>query len=301
MTKLPNFVVAGAAKSGSTSLYEYCKLHPQIYVPEIKESRFFAAEHLKGTLGYNRTGIFDIDSFNNLYKGVTSDHKAIGDFGNVYMTYAEHSAKEIKKHLGPETKIVFILRNPVGRAFSAYKMALRNHYEDQSFERGLELEKQRLREVLCPPDIIAYRGGGLSYEPIVHYKKFFDVKVVILEELSANPNAELGDFFSFLGVDRIDIAAEEHNVAGTSSLGGPSVLKFQKAIKTLGKYAGFIPGSRAAGKLAVNTLLKFKKGVSKPTEVVFDERIKEELRLYYQPEIQRLSKLLDKDLASLWS
>lgn len=297
--KLPNFIVAGAAKSGSTSLYEYLKPHPEIFLPEIKESRYFAAEFLFNTLGYNKTSVFNEDRFKALYEGAGEGHKAIGDFGNIYMLYPEESIAKMKRTLGNELKIVFILRNPVKRAYSAYQMAVRNHYEDKSFEEGLELEKERLEEGYCPPDIIAYKKGGLNTEAILKFQQHFPVHVMILEELGANLQGEMSRLFEFLGVNK-DFQVEEaiHNKAGALPGGGANAFKLQKKLKELKPFFGFIPGASRFADSIYKLALKTK---SKTLDIPpLDRETESDLINYFREDIDRLSKLIDKDLQTLW-
>jgi hypothetical protein len=85
-TGLPNFVLVGAAKAGTTSLYHYLRQHPEVYLPDShKESRFFASELLKDVLHYKQTSVFTFEDFKALYRGAEA-YKAIGDFGNAYLS-----------------------------------------------------------------------------------------------------------------------------------------------------------------------------------------------------------------------
>ncbi|MBI1184019.1 hypothetical protein GC194_07100 [bacterium] len=300
---LPNFVVAGAAKSGSTSLYEYIKGHPQIFLPEKKESRFFASEKLVNTLGYNKTSVFQWADFVAQYSKATEQHKAIGDFGNLYMIFPELAIANIKKYLGSQVKVVFIIRNPVKRAYSAYQMARRNFYEDQSFEQGLALETQRLEEAYVPCDIIAYKKMGLYYAPIKQFMEHFKVHVMVLEELNAHPRKELRKLFDFLELTEhyaINIEAA-HNRGGTVPATKVNIFRFQKFLKKLKPYLGFIPGlstlSEKTVKSLAGNLAQKTNTAAEPLSPELEARLKEEFR----SNVQNLSELLQKDLGSLWN
>lgn len=108
---LPNFLIVGAQKCGTTSLHEYLYQHPQIYLPEGKETKFFAedARYSKGITYYE-------DVCFSTYSG----ESAVGEVDPDYM-YFEQALERIAEHLDLRTtKLIFVLRNPVDRAFSHY-------------------------------------------------------------------------------------------------------------------------------------------------------------------------------------
>jgi hypothetical protein len=298
---LPNFVVAGAAKSGSTSLYAYIKEHPEIFLPTKKESRFFASEKLTNTLGYNKTSIFTWEDFTNQYALVNSEHKAIGDFGNLYMIFPELAIENIKKQLGDNVKVVFIIRNPIKRAYSAYQMARRNFYEDKSFAEGLELENERLQKGYVPCDIIAYKKMGLYAEPITEFKKHFDVHVIVLEELKDHTQRELKKLYNFLGVsDTFELKSNEaQNKGGSMPTKGVGIFKFQKFLKSLKPIFGFIPGLSKLSEFLVTSLANVSKKKNKKAEPLSAEL---ELKLFeiFRADVKKTSELLTKDLWSIW-
>lgn len=300
--RLPNFVVAGAAKSGSTSLYEYIKNHPQIFLPEKKESRYFAVEKLRKTLGYDKTSVFDWDEFVGQYNAVEESHKAIGDFGNLYMIFPELAVENIKEKLGEDVKVVFIIRNPVKRAYSAYQMARRNFYEDQSFERGLELEEERLEKGYVPCDIIAYQKMGLYASPISFFKEHFPVHVIVLDDLKKDAKEELKKLFAFLEVDSLYEVppAQVHNQGGEVPQSGINVFKIQKALKSMKPIFGFIPGLSRLSEWLVNTLSKNIGGRTSRKAEPLSPAMEERLRQFFRNDVEAMSKLLNRDLLELW-
>jgi len=301
--RLPNFVVAGAAKSGSTSLYEYIKGHPEIYLPEQKkESRYFASEVLKGTLGYNKTSVFEWEEFIDLYKEVKAEHRAIGDLGNLYMIYPEIAIPNIKEKLGGNVKVVFIIRNPVKRAYSAYQMARRNFYEELSFEKGLDAEAKRLEEGYLPCDIVAYQKMGIYSEPIKEFQKHFPVHVIVLDDLKKDPQEELKRLYSFLGVSQ----QYEANTNGAHNKGGElpqskvNVFRVQKFLKSLKPILGFIPGLSKLSEWFINKLSnKVSKSGSTKAEPLSPE-MEEKLKSLFAKDVKAMSELLNRDLESLW-
>lgn len=300
--KRPNFVVAGAAKSGSTSLYEYLKQHPQVFLPEIKESRYFASEKLENTLGYNRTSIFKESAFLGLYESVGAQHSAIGDFGNLYMLFPEVAIPNIKQCLGDRVKIVFVIRNPVPRALSAYKMARRNFYEDQSFEKGLDLEESRLKEGYVPPDIIAYYHSGDYYPGVKQFADHFDTHVMLLEDLLDRPQQTMDELFGFLEVDPMVLEGfnKVHNKGTAPPKGGALLFRIQKAVKVIGApVVSMVPGLRKASAWVFKQMFSLS-GKGKVEEVKFDPATERMLKDKYIDNTKALSGLIGRDLVELW-
>jgi len=296
-------VVAGAAKSGSTSLYEYIKDHPEIFLPERKESRYFASEKLVNTLGYNKTSVFDWDEFTSQYQAVMPEHRAIGDFGNLYMIYPELSVENIKKQLGSDVKVVFIIRNPVKRAYSAYQMARRNFYEDLSFDQGLQEEAERLEEGYVPCDIIAYKKMGMYAAPISYFQKHFPVHVVILDDLKQDAEKELSKLFSFLGVspDYKVPPSEVHNQGGEMPESKVNVFKVQKLLKSLKPVFGFIPGLSKLSEWFVKNLSSSLAGKTSAKAEPLSKEMEEQLKDLFRQDVVATSQLLGRDLSELWN
>ena len=127
----PNFLIIGAAKSGTTSLYYYLKQHPQVYMPAVKETRFFELHYDKGMEFYWDT-----------YFSGWAGQPAIGEASpcNLYLPYVP---QRIKSSL-PHVKLISILRNPVDRAFSHWWMTYSMGVERLSFEEAIQSNLQQL-------------------------------------------------------------------------------------------------------------------------------------------------------------
>lgn len=150
--KLPNFFIVGSAKSGTTSIYNYLKQHPDIFMSPIKETHYFSTDidsskfrpdyaanlniNIDSWLdGDQKKEIFhafvkDWDKYLKLFKN-SGNQKAIGEVTNSYL-YSKEAAKNIRSKF-PEGKIIMILRNPVERAFSHFLMDLKSGLETGSF------------------------------------------------------------------------------------------------------------------------------------------------------------------------
>lgn len=201
---MPNFLIIGAAKAGTTSLYYYLNQHPQIYMSSVKEPRFFALEGEKLNFqnpdqGINHTSVTSLDEYCALFNEVT-DEMAIGEASPLYL-YSTKATERIKHYI-PDAKLIAILRDPVQRAFSCYTHLVRENYEKLSFEQGLKEEEQRIQKNWA--HLWHYKHGGYYYKQL---KRYFDtfpaeqIKVFLYEELNTDSVAVVQDTLRFLGVD----------------------------------------------------------------------------------------------------
>jgi hypothetical protein len=228
---LPDFLIVGAAKSGTTSLYNYLKQNKQIFLPENKEPKYFVSKILKyplGGKGDNLTEelmIKDFENYLSLFKQ-KKDNQICGEASVDYLYYADHVAPLIRQKLG-DVKIIIMLRNPVDRAFSAYKHLVRDVRENESFEKALELEQKR--KFNNYEFIWHYKQAGLYYKSVKkYYQTFTNVKVIIFEEFVINPKTTLNEVYKFLGVN-IDNNVDTKKIYNKT--GKPRFKTLQKALK----------------------------------------------------------------------
>lgn len=300
---LPNFVLVGAAKAGTTSLYHYLKQHPEVYLPDTyKESRFFVSELLTDVLHYKQTSIFSYDAFQQLYEGAEG-YKAIGDFGNAYLLYPEHAIPKIQHYLG-DVKIVMVLRDPVERAFSAYQFACRYQHESASFEKALANEEHRVANEKHPPDIFYYKRYGLYCDKVKQYlNTFSQVHVILNDELKDNPKQALNDLFKFLGVN------QNENIQTTAvyNEGGwiPANLKLYNAIFTGKRAANFVkpflqyvPPLYWLGEKSLNKLEQLRNRLMVKKKITLNKETEQFLRNYFESDIKCLERLIKRDLSN---
>jgi len=212
----PNFLVVGAAKSGTTSLFNYLTQHPDIYIPEVKECRFFSQlpKNYKG-LGaefFPNSGITDERDYFKLFNG--REDKVCGDISNDYLYYYDKSIKNIIKYLGNNIKIVIILRNPIDRAYSNYMHHIRDGWENISFEQALDDENRRIEENWGWS--YHYVKTGMYYYQVKAYlDNFRHTKIYLFEELKSN-NIFLKKLYAFLEVrfNKELKDNKEYNVSG---------------------------------------------------------------------------------------
>lgn len=133
----PNFLVIGAQKAGTTSLHRYLSVHPNIYLPEQKETKFFVHDEIYGR---------GIEYYEEAFFGDASTEKAIGEIDPDYIYFTEALDRIFGDLDGGSLKYIVVLRNPIDRAISHYLMTFRRGVEDLSFEEAIEEESSRLRK-----------------------------------------------------------------------------------------------------------------------------------------------------------
>lgn len=203
--RLPNFIIGGAARSGTTWLYEIADAHPEIAMakPPRPEPKFFLVDPLyeRGLAYYAETW------FAPLPQGLR-----LGEKSTAYLE-SPAAAQRIRAAL-PDVRMVFLLRNPIDRAYSNYVWSRQNGHERESFERALALEDERERS--APPEQrfvrpFAYFSRGLY---ATHLRRYFAIfpreRMLILryEDIAVRPRDVALSFQRFLGVaERPDLVA----------------------------------------------------------------------------------------------
>jgi hypothetical protein len=204
---LPTFLVIGAPKCGTTSLYHYLSQHPRICMSEEKEPYFFCYTNDElafggpGAQGFADSIISDLDRYRALFD-MAGRHEAIGEATPFYL-YCPKAARRIKG-LIPDVRLVAVLKNPVDRAFSHY-LHFRLRYVEplESFAAALDAEARRIEENWGPG--YHYKQVGFYGAQLRRYFALFDrdqIKVLLQTDLSRSPMSVVQDCFDFLGVER---------------------------------------------------------------------------------------------------
>jgi hypothetical protein len=221
---LPNFFIAGAPKSGTTSLYHYLGQHPEIYMSPIKEPNYFASEirlerfsegvrsqaeqdacalraYLDGPMREKRFGgiVTEWCDYLKLFQQA-GGRKAVGEASVCYL-WSESAAANVRRSI-PDARIILVLRNPVEMAFSMYlenaKSGVLRCTFPEAMEMALEQRGGRI-DVMHP-----FLDLGLYYEQVKRFLATFPegrVRVYWYEEYKAEAARMLADVFSFLEVD----------------------------------------------------------------------------------------------------
>lgn len=293
---LPNFIVIGAAKAGTTSLYQYLNQHPQIYMSPVKEPRYFAPEYYttyfkRSYRNEGRRPAMSLQEYKSLFQDVVEE-TAIGEASTEYLTIPE-SAKRIKQ-LIPNAKIIAVLRNPAERAFSAYCYHVRDGRETLSFEEALKQEWRRKEEGWQIGWL--YREGGFYYRGLREYYRCFNrdrIKVLLWEDLKFDTEATCQNVFNFLGIEHLPI----HNLCEFNKSSVPRsrainrfILKNQRLHRVVNCYVH---------KSAYESFSSLLKQIFYFEKQEMSRAVKKKLSRSYYQDISNLEKLLDKDL-SMW-
>lgn len=182
---LPNFLIIGAAKAGTTSLYEHFRAHPEIFMPRLKEARFF---NYDGRGNRVKFPVQTLEEYTALFEGVR-DEKAVGEATPHYLTFPE-AAGRIRALL-PEARLIASLRNPVDRSYSIYQMNRRNHAANE----GVPYARAMQTDPNLQDSYSAHLERFLALFPRAQ------VRIILLEDLETAPGATLASLFEFLGVD----------------------------------------------------------------------------------------------------
>lgn len=206
---MPNFLVIGAAKAGTSSLYEYLKQHPQIHMSPRKEPNFFAVEGEQlgvpgAEEGARNEWITDIGSYRALF-APTSTESAIGEASVLYL-YSPKAPERIQYHI-PDAKLIAILRHPVDRAYSAFCFWRERGVEPLTdFTQALEAEEVRIRTKRHY--MWHYKQMGFYYTQLKRYLDRFDreqIRIYLYEDFNADNVGVVQDIFRFLDVDSVFI------------------------------------------------------------------------------------------------
>ncbi|MDW6002167.1 sulfotransferase [Vibrio mangrovi] len=291
-----DFIVAGAAKSGTTSLFHYLNSHPRIFIPSVKECRFFSKldKNFKG-LGaeyYSNEGITDDDDYRELFVG--NEDKICGDISNDYLYYSTRSIENIKKYVGTQVKIIIILRNPVERAFSSYMHHIREGWEVLSFREALEHEDQRFADNWGWT--YHFKRAGLYSQSVKAYiDNFNNIKIYTYEDLK-HLDWLMSDVFSFLNVDQniIDLHSKEK----FNKSGRPRFRFINDLSNGRGRVANVI--KPVVKKLMPTPLISKIKRKIKNVNLVHESISYEDrnyLMDFYKDDICELEKIIDRDLS----
>lgn len=285
----PNFFIGGVAKCGTTSLYRYLAQHPEIHMSPVKETRFFdkALDEADGDAKAIEAATSEYLS----YFEEAGDAPIRGEGSPGYFYHPEVPARIHERVEDP--LFLFSFRDPVERAYSDYLMSAREGRFERSFLKLVE------------DDIEALDGGeptsvvpqGLYATNLQRYLDTFgreQVKIVLLDELKDDALGLLESTARFLDVDpgpMADIDYEKrHNPYGQP----------RNALAQWLRTSGVV---RAAARILLPKQLRIYLGdevlLEKQEKPPMDPDARQLLLDLYEPEINRLETILDRELPEL--
>jgi hypothetical protein len=186
--RLPDFVVAGAVKGGTTSLFYYLKPHPNVWMPQSKELHYFSNHFGRGP---------------DWLRAQFAPADAAQVVGEMTPEYLEHpDAAQRMATVIPDAKIVVSLRHPVERAYSHYQMQRAKFSAEEAFADIVDLELTAGPQAIAEPHR-PYLRGGLYYEHLqrltAHYPRSA-VLVLLMDDLESDPAGVYRGLCAHIGI-----------------------------------------------------------------------------------------------------
>ena len=283
MSRLPDFIIIGAGKCGTTSLQDYLNQHPQIYICPQKETFFFMPEEPRAK--HRSWGaITRFEDYSALFKDAP-ERSVIGEISTNYYAYPE-SAQLIYNQI-PGVKILAILRDPAERAFSSYQMRVRGGIENDNFDRVIASQNNQHIE------------RGFYYAQLLPYFETFqpeNIKICLYDDLCKDSVGFMQDVFRFVGVD-------DQFIPDMSKRGREGGLPKNKTLNNLLKKPNPLRNSVASVlKLFMPLEVRQKIRNNLLKKNIYKARLspenRQELIEIYRDDILKLQDLIDRDLSS---
>jgi hypothetical protein len=297
---MPNFFLIGANKAGTTSLHYYLSQHPDVFMSNPKEPRFFSAEYDRGFEYYRRT----------YFRGYGGE-RVVGDAATQHL-YLPFVAKRIAANIH-EPRFTVICRNPVDRLVSNYWHRTSIDLESRSFEEVIDLNLRLLakgqafateREAILYANVFRDRGdaglirdfcfyieSGYYAQNIEAYRSIFGtdrIKILFFEDLEANPEEVTNELLDFLGLTPMSLSdARRLNEARSRS--AARVVRFFGAMPGIGRIP---PRLKTTVKQQISRMLK-SHGDTKPP---ISQAARQQLAAHYRPHNRRLAILTGRSL-----
>ncbi len=180
--ELPNYLLIGATKGGTTSLHAYLSSHPDIFMHPVKELRYFSAEH-----NWARGEAWYWEQFADVHAA-----KAIGEASNSYARFPIYGGvPERIANIKPDMRFVYAIRHPLERIESHYRHRIVTGVEWRSASAALAED----------PSYLAVSRYAYQLEQYLQHFPREQILVVRSEQLKADPEVTLRRIYEFLGVD----------------------------------------------------------------------------------------------------
>jgi Sulfotransferase domain len=273
---LPNFLIIGAQKGGTTSLYEYLRRHPQVFMPEPKEINFFVE-----IFNWRR----GLEWYESNFKDA-GEKRAVGEASPAYSIYPAFPGvpERIAQTLG-EVRLIYLLRDPIERMRSGYLNAL---------ARGAE--HRPIREALLSDD--HYLCASSYALQIEHYLQFFDrsqMLLVLSEDLRFARQETLTHVFEFLGIQsdwRPPNLTTEYHLSDNKRRPRRAARRLDGT--WVGARMGLRPGHWEEGTISPRVWRAITQPI-KDEETIIDAETRQQLTKLLQRDMKRLKEYLTPD------
>ncbi|MFS8615754.1 MAG: sulfotransferase [Solitalea sp.] len=285
--------LVGAAKAGTTSLYQVLSRHPEICSPLVKEPNFYSYERPGKGPGDNGTvWTTGMKQYQSLYR-VGANHRQLID-GSVSYLYSPLAPGRIRSHF-PDAKVIIILRNPVDRAWSHYKHLIRDGRERLSFEEALALEAVRVSKGW--EFSWHLRSMGMYSAQVDRYFQYFgksQVRVFLFEELQCNFGEVVRAATDFIGLRpfEMDPEPERDNQSGRSRS-----RRLARMVNWAAGYKVFI--NKLVGPSVTHSVMqKFRALNVREGNWSFRPETRQELKDWFRADIGKTGQLIGRDLSA---
>ena len=194
-----NFIICGVQKGGTTALYQYLRIHPNICMADKKEVHYFDRDE-----NFNNPKL-DYSKYHKFFSP-KNVHEIIGEATPIYV-YWKSAIKRIYNY-NSKIKLILVLRNPSKRAFSHWNMERDRNREQRSFWKSINEEKSKLlSSTYIQNRTFSYLDRGLyslQIKNIYNYFKENQLLIIKNETLRDNPNSVLKKIASFLSIKDFD-------------------------------------------------------------------------------------------------
>lgn len=230
-----DFFIVGAAKAGTTSLYDVLDRHPEVFLSPIKEPNYFSTDIQVEQFckAYRNNTFLDLEhyfsqsplppiqlsfvrnpeQYKQLFEGA-NEHQIKGECSTSYL-YSMEAAKNIAQH-SPKAKIIICLRDPISRCLSHYRMAMKYGHVKENFLEAIQSDLKRKKKGWGQSELFIELGQYT--DQIKRFQNHFPAEqlhVMFFEDLIQSPTTSLKELFDFLGIASHPIPLENKN-AGQS-------------------------------------------------------------------------------------
>lgn len=291
----PNFFIIGAPKCGTTSLAAYLNMHPNVYFCPMKEPNYFDFDLSRDTK-------ISLKEYLNLFSNADPDkHKAIGEGSTNYL-FSNCAVKEILK-FNPDAKFIVMLRNPVDMVYSLHSEMLFEGAEDiKDFDKAWNEIERRSAGKNIPlscfePKRLIYSEWakfGEQMERLLAIVPRSKIKVIIFDDFAKDIKKTYEEVLAFLDVPsdhREDFKVINENKVVRSHFLQKRLTIIANVFRWLHIHWGI--NFRLGPLYAKLFFLNSNYSPRKPLQT----ELREELCNYYRPDVEKLSRLLGRDLS----
>jgi Sulfotransferase domain len=311
--RIPDFFITGHEKCGTTALYLMLRSHPQIFMADVKEPRFFASDQRSrfGVRAPSHVRPRTLDAYLELFTGASPEQR-VGEASPQYLR-SSVAAADIAA-LQPSARIVAILREPASYLRSFHLQMVASNVETQRvFRKAMALESERREGRRIPrrchhPEALLYSDHVRYVEQLRRYEAVFpreQMLVLIYDDFRSDNDATVRKVLRFLDVDETypvaTVETKRLNAIRSVSL---------HHLANAGRRGRRNPEAASLFDRAVNALTpefmrgeeirrRWRRVVYRPAPAP-DQEFMLELRRRFKPQVEELNEYLGRDLVTLW-